>query len=178
MSNFLVLMPVFLLLVLTDQSGAAQTPGAKINYRCWIYPADGGSTTRGFLVELRDSSVVIALNSKRPRKSDVILKKEIQVQSIRKIDLRKNGQSLELAGLLGGAVFLIAGVSVASADEDDYFQGPGAAIGIGLLSALPVAVIGAAIGSARKSFVFDGDSYKYKYQRELMRRHMKSGLVH
>lgn len=174
MRNTTILFSIFFLLILINikQPGIAQVSGTKINYRCWISLSEGGETVKGFLVELRDSTVVVATNDKRPKTSKEIISREIHIREIQKIALRKSSRNLEASLLLGSGAAILTKI-ILSNQNDDLFSSPAVAGGIGLVLSIPFGALGALVGSPKKSFSLESDLDHYKNQRNLMRRHMR-----
>lgn len=172
MRNTTILFSIFFLLILIKQPGIAQVSGARINYRCWISLLEGGETVKGFLVELRDSTVVMARNDKRPKTSNEIISREIHIREIKKIALRKSSRNLEASLLLGSSAAILTKI-VLTHQNDDLFSSPAVAGGFGLAFSLPFGALGALVGSPKKSFSIESDLDHYKNQRNLMRRHMR-----
>lgn len=138
-------------------------------YRCWVYSKNNTKPVKGFLLELGDSSIVVATNYKRPKTIDEIELKEFQVTEIQKIALQKTSRRLEAALFLGGSVVLLATIGLIN-QHDDLFSKPGVAIGFGAVFGLPFGVLGGMTGGPKKAYSFDGDFNRYHEQRDLMKK--------
>lgn len=142
-----------------------------IKYRCWITLMDGGKI-EGFMMELRDSTISVATNYKRPKVLQEITLQEIPVWTIQNVALRKTSRPLETALLLGG-IGGLASTMILKGQDDDLFSIPGVAIVTGVGFGLPFAALGALVGTPKKHFLIGADLEEYQIQRDLMNLHMK-----
>lgn len=143
----------------------------EIQYRCWITLIDGGKI-EGFMMELRDSTVLVDTHHKRPKVAQEITLQEIPVRTIQNVALRKTSRPLEAALLLGG-VGGLASTMILKGQDDDLFSIPGVAIVSGVGFGLPFAALGALVGTPKKHFLIGADLEEYRTQRDLMKLHMK-----
>ncbi len=143
----------------------------EIKYRCWITLIDGGKI-EGFMMELRDSTVLVDTHHKRPKVAQDMILKEIPARTIQNIALRKISRPLEAALLLGGGV-AVASTMIIIGQDEDFLSIPGVAAVSGVLIGLPFAALGALVGTPKKHFLIGADLEEYRAQRDLMKLHMK-----
>lgn len=128
-------------------------------YRIWLYLKDGNNSnhTKGYLYEVKDSSLRVSLSNPRRKKSDNedhIF--EFQVHNINEIKLRRIG-NVARGALVG---FAIGSIPIILKEEDyDY----------GLIIAIPAAVIGGLLGTSKESINIDGSIEQFSIYRHNLR---------
>ena len=153
-------------------------------YSTWVIPLERGPALKGFLYEVKDSSVVISYSAK---KSDYVTgifnSDEIWSQDIKAIHLRKKGAqgtAILVGGIAGALVGLLVGIAAKSPEgpdqlEEDY--NTGAMIVFPLLFTGVGVGIGAMIGGIKKQFPVRGSQAQFRMSRmEMEDRSIKHSL--
>ena len=156
----------------------------KSKYKFWISSMDNSSNFNGYLIEAKDSSMIIS-NQIIKDKSYIwnqninanIWNQNIKANSIKKIEYRKDGDIGN--GILFGALtgFAIGGLlGLASGDDhcvanpsflDIYcFTAEEKALASGILLAIPGSLIGGLVGATKVKIPINGNQNTYTRQRE------------
>lgn len=172
MKNTLFLLTVIILLshpLLAQQDQYSQ-------YDTWVVPMNTSLGKRGFLYELKDSSVILSnvSNFSSPKMS----LREFPVTQIQKIQVNKRHRALKGAGIGVLAAFGV-GLVVGLADKEqnrsnmlDFTPGE-----LGLLTGLilipPSAMAGALIGSITTKIPINGSFDSYQKQKQKLLRYSR-----
>lgn len=164
---------VLFLISFYTMSGQNIIPIRTLDYRAWITLTDSQDEFRGMFKEVKDSSVTLAkpVNSSSMYYNDY--PKEIPVERIKNIRLRKYGRvgkGFGIGFLSGFAAGFIIG---AASGDGNYISAESQGLMLGIPIALLGGGIGAAIGSAKITIPINGDMNVFKSSKKELRQYTK-----
>ena len=131
-----------------------------IEYKSWVKTMDGTQNQKGFLAELKDSSIVFGSQQKL---------EDIAISNMKQINFRKKnaiGKSMGYGALIGFGLGAVIGL--ASGDDKGgfiSFTAEEKALAAGIFLTIPGAIIGALVGSAKVKIPINGKMDQYERQR-------------
>jgi len=159
---------ILLLLIVSSEATFSQVVNTQndIKYKAWFESMDGSLKQKGFLVELKDSSIVFGTQQNL---------EDIAVSNLQLLKFRKKnaiGKSLGYGALIG---FGIGGlIGLASGDDKSgfiRFTAEAKALGLGIIMSIPGAIVGATMGAPKVSIPIQGDLDTYNRQKEKLRKY-------
>jgi hypothetical protein len=156
---------LFLAVICCSYHVSAQNEKSKV-YKVWVIKVNR-DVHKGYLTQLKDSSVVIFEISGDP-------KQEILISTIDQIKFRKKGKmgrSIAI-GAVGGLV--VGGVTGYATGEGNWIGREGQAVGLGVLGLPLGAAIGAAIGTGKTKYMIEGSQENYERYRANMSNYLNN----
>lgn len=137
-------------------------------YYTWIKLLDQKRQVKGYLIAIRDSSILLQKNIASSRTLDI---EEYPIDNIARISFRR--RHTDIIGLfLGGLLGLGVGAGVGFTVEEADYEGLVNIFAITAISSIPGMIVGTALGGKRKRFTLNGDIETYSNYRTAFVRYL------